>query len=148
MPGFRFSIDIAAPRDQVFDLWTDIDRLSEWIPGVTRVSDATGPGDTAGTRYKVWFGFLSADSEVLAAERPYYVRQKLRYGTIRAESSATFEAYDGGTRIRAAYTTRGLASRVWARILAAGTFRGSFRDELAEFARLAEREADAAEAAI
>ena len=38
----------------------------------------------------------------------------------------------GGTRVRAAYTTRGLVSRLWAKILAAGSYRGSFRDELRE----------------
>ncbi len=36
--------------------WTDLDRAHEWIEGLTRITDVTGPVATAGTRYTAWFG--------------------------------------------------------------------------------------------
>jgi uncharacterized protein YndB with AHSA1/START domain len=39
---YRFTQEIAAPPEVVYELWTDIDRLHEWTGGVTRVTDVTG----------------------------------------------------------------------------------------------------------
>ena len=46
----------------------------------------------------------------------------------------------GGTVLRQTLRTNGVVAAVAARIFATGSFRGSFRGELAEFGRLAERE--------
>ena len=32
-----FIVHVRAPREQVFDLWTDLDRAHEWIEGLTRI---------------------------------------------------------------------------------------------------------------
>ena len=50
MAHHQFTVDIAAPIEQVYDLWTDPDRMSQWIEGVTNVTDVTGPAGQAGTR--------------------------------------------------------------------------------------------------
>jgi uncharacterized protein YndB with AHSA1/START domain len=44
----RFVVQVRAPREQVFDLWTDLDRAHEWIEGLTRITDVTGPGYLGG----------------------------------------------------------------------------------------------------
>ena len=56
MGHYRFEVEVSAPREQVFDLWTDLDRVHEWIEGLTRITDVTGPVTTAVTRYTEWFG--------------------------------------------------------------------------------------------
>ena len=139
MGRYSFMVDVEAPRAHVFDLWIDLDRLTEWMQGVTRVTDITGPADQVGTKYRIWFGPLSAEAEVLAAERPLYIRTRLRLGSIKTEMSTFFEASDDGTRLREAFTTHGLAGTIWARILGAGSYRGSFLGELRQFARLVEQ---------
>jgi hypothetical protein len=42
----RFVVQVSAPREQVFDLWTNLDRAHEWIEGLTRITDVTGPVTT------------------------------------------------------------------------------------------------------
>ena len=56
MGTHRLSVHVAAPPERVFDLWTNLDRMKEWVGGVTKVTDVTGPVARAGTRYTVWFG--------------------------------------------------------------------------------------------
>jgi len=52
-----------------------------------------------------------------------------------------FEPHDGGTRLTQRLDTEGLVADLAARIFAIGSYEGSFRGELATFARLAEAEA-------
>ena len=51
MATYRFCVDIAAPREQVFALWTNLDRMPEWIGGMKDVIDLSGPVDQVGTTY-------------------------------------------------------------------------------------------------
>lgn len=141
MGDYRFVIHVEAAPEQVFDLWTDLDRLKDWVEGVTKVSDVTGPLDVPGTRYTVWFGAMSSPTEVIAAERPRVFKTRFGSRLLRGTNEATFEAEGSGTRLTQRFVTRGLISAVAARIFATGSYRGSFRGELAEFGRLAEREA-------
>jgi hypothetical protein len=61
---------------------------------------------------------------------------------MRGENEGTFEPNgSGGTVLTQTLRTQGFLSAIAARIFATGSYRGSFRGELAEFARLAEREA-------
>jgi uncharacterized protein YndB with AHSA1/START domain len=55
MGHHRFVVHVNAPREQVFELWTDLDRAHEWIEGLTRITDVTGPFNKAGTRNTAWF---------------------------------------------------------------------------------------------
>jgi uncharacterized protein YndB with AHSA1/START domain len=141
MGEYRFSIHVAAPPEQVFDLWTDLDRLREWTGGVTKVTDVTGPLDRVGARYTVWFGRMASPTEVLAVERPRRFTTRFGNRLLRGENEATFEPNDrGGTLLTERLRTRGLISAIIARIFAFGSYRGSFRGELAEFARLVDRQ--------
>jgi hypothetical protein len=111
----RFVVQVSAPREQVFDLWTDLDRAHEWIVGLTRIADVTGPITTAGTRFGSWL--------------------------LRGVEQATFENQGHGTRLTQEFWTNGIIAAVMGRIFAFGSYKGSFRGELKSFARLAEREA-------
>ena len=132
---------IDAPPEVAFDLWTNLERQREWIGGVTDVIDVTGPVDVAGTTYTVMFGSTRSPTQVLEAERPR--RFVVHFGSwiLRGRNSATFEPEDGGTLITVRLDTEGLFPAIMARIFALGSWRGSFRGELAHFARLAELEA-------
>ena len=141
MGTYRFSVRVAAPPEHVFDLWTNLERMHEWIEGVTRVTDVTGPLDRVGTRYTVWFGRMASPSEVLEVERPHRIRSRFGNRLLRGENEATFEADGSGTVLTQQFRTQGLIPAIAARIFATGSYRGSFRGELAEFARLAERTA-------
>ena len=144
MGKYQFTIDVAASPDQVFDLWTDLDRMKEWIGGVTGVTDVTGPLDQAGTRYTVLFGSMRSPSEVLAVERPRMIRTRFGNRVLRGETLVTFEPVDAGratTRLTQVFQTEGLIPAIMARIFATGSYKGSFRGELEAFRQIAEREA-------
>ena len=139
MAEFRLSVHIAASPEQVFDLWTDLDRMHEWVRGVTKVTDVTGPLDRIGTRYTVWFGGMASHAEVLDARRPSHFKGRFRNAILRGENEATFQPEGNGTRLAQTFRTQGLVAAIAGRIFATGSYRGSFKGELAEFARLAER---------
>ena len=98
MGQHRFSIHVAAPPAQVFDLWVNLDRVHEWVGGVSRVTDVSGPPDQAGTRYTVWFGRLRSPTEILEAERPRLIRSRFGNRMLRGETQATFEPDGDGTQ--------------------------------------------------
>jgi hypothetical protein len=60
---------------------------------------------------------------------------------MRGTNDATFEPHDGGTSVTQRFETQGIISALAARVFATGSYKGSFRGELATFARLAEAEA-------
>jgi uncharacterized protein YndB with AHSA1/START domain len=140
MPTHRLTALAAAPPERVFDLWTDLDRMKEWVGGVTKVTDVTGPIDRVGTRYVVWFGPVKSPTEVLEAERPH--RFKTRFGSwiLRGTNSTTFEPEGDGTRIAEEFVTEGWVSAVTSRLFGIGSYKGSYQGELNDFAKLAERE--------
>jgi uncharacterized protein YndB with AHSA1/START domain len=138
---FTFSVRVAASPDRVFDLWTNLDRMGEWVGGVTRVTDVTGPLDQVGARYTVWFGRMASPTEVLEAQRPRRFRTRFGNRVLRGENEATFEPHGNGTLLTQRFVTVGLVSAIVARIFATGSYRGSFKGELAQFARLAGQQA-------
>ena len=141
MGHYRFVVQVSAPREQVFDLWTDLDRAHEWIEGLTRITDVTGPVTTAGTRYTVWFGRMRSPTEVLKVDRPKLVRTRFGSWLLRGVEQATFEDQGQSTRLTHEFWTNGIIPAVMARIFAFGSYKGSFRGELNFFVRLAERKA-------
>ena len=144
MGEYAFTVHIAASPEAVFALWTDLDRLHEWTGGVSRVTDVSGPSDQAGTTYTVWFGRMRSPTRILHAERPRRIRSRFGNSILRGETEALFEADGEGTSLTQRFRTEGLVQAIAARIFATGSWRGSFRGELAAFATLAEREAGGA----
>ena len=141
MPTHRLTAFAAAPPERVFDLWIDLDRMKEWVGGVTKVTDVSGPVDQAGTRYVTWFGRVRSPTVVLEAERPRRFTTRFGNWIMRGTNTTTFEPAGEGTRINEVLQTEGLVSAITARLFSLGSYKGSFQGELNDFARLAEREA-------
>jgi uncharacterized protein YndB with AHSA1/START domain len=148
MATYRFTVEAKAPPDIVFALWTNLDRMSEWVGGVTRVSDVSGPVDVAGTRYTVWFGRMKSPTEVIAVERPRHFRSRFGNWLLRGETDTTFDVVANGTRITEEFRTIGVIPAIAAWVFSRGSYRGSFEGELRAFAKLAEREAGSGPAGL
>lgn len=130
MATYSVSLFIDAPPERVFDTFMDLERMPEWVGGVTAVTDVTGPIDQPGTRYTVHFGPMSSPTEILDVERPWRVRTRFGNVLLKGQSTATFEREAGGTRLTQEFRTRGIVSALMARIFATGSYKGSFRGEL------------------
>jgi uncharacterized protein YndB with AHSA1/START domain len=133
-------MDIRASPAEVFDAFMDLDRMTEWVGGVTRVTDLTGPIDVAGTRYIVWFGPMKSPTEIVEVDRPHHVRTRFGNAILKGESDVRFEPIPAGTRLTQVFRTRGAISAITGRLFAAGSYRGSFQGELEEFRRIVERD--------
>lgn len=141
MAKYTFTTHVAAPIETVFDLWTNLDRMREWVGGVTKVTDLTGPIDRVGTRYTTWFGRMKSPTEVIEADRPRLFATRFGNFILRGTNRTVLEADGDGTRITQTFETVGVISAISSRIFATGSYRGSFQGELEAFARLAEAEA-------
>jgi uncharacterized protein YndB with AHSA1/START domain len=137
MPTHHLTAYSAAPPERVFALWTDLDRMKEWVGGVTKVTDVTGPVDQAGTTYIVWFGPVKSPTVVLEAERPRRFSTRFGNRILRGVNTTTFEAEGSGTRITLDMRTEGLVSAITSRLFALGSYKGSYQGELNDFAKLA-----------
>ena len=155
MGHYRFTVHVDASPEQAFALWTDLDRMREWVGGVTGVRDVSGPLDQVGTRYTTLFGSMSSPTEVLAFERPRLFRTRFGNRVLRGETEvghrdlearlqAVFEGDGNGTLLTQEFWTQGLVPALMARIFATGSYKGSFRGELNEFARIAAADATVA----
>ena len=142
---YSFTIDIAAPPEVVFDLWTNLDRVHEWIRGLTGVEDRTGPVDVVGSSYTVRFGPVKSPTVVIEAERPRRFATRFGNWYLRGRNRATFEPIDRGTRLTQVFETEGLVPAITSWIWSRGSYTGSFRGELEHFGRLAEAEASQAD---
>ncbi|MET4541926.1 uncharacterized protein YndB with AHSA1/START domain [Arthrobacter bambusae] len=140
MATFRISTLVAAPPEQVFATWTDLDRYPEWIGGVTRAGDLVGSIDEPGSRYTVWFGRMASPTEILEVERPRHIRTRFGNAILKGESDVTFTAEGNGTRINQVFITRGFIAGIFGRLFSMGSYKGSFRGELETFRRLVESE--------
>ena len=87
------------------------------------------------------FGKMSSPTEVIAVERPRLFRTRFGNRILRGESQAIFEPDGNGTRVTQDFWTKGVISGVMARLFASGSYKGSFRGELNDFARIASAEA-------
>ena len=140
MAHYTIQTHVNAPIDDVFALWTDVERMGEWVGGVTGVTDVSGPIHRPGTTYVVHFGPVMSPTEVIEAERPRRFATKFGSWMLRGTSEAIFEPDGDGTRIVQEFQTVGRISAVSAWIFSRGSYEGSFRGELENFARLVERE--------
>jgi uncharacterized protein YndB with AHSA1/START domain len=143
MGRYAYTIHVEAPPELVFELWTDLERMTEWVGGVSRVSEPTGPIDVVGTRYTVYFGKVGSPTEIIDVERP--TRYATRFGTawLKGTNSSTFEPDGDGTRLTETFVTEGFVPGIMGWIFGHGSYRGSFLGELRHFGRIAEAEAEA-----
>ena len=140
---YTVTTHVEASPEHVFALWTNLERMGEWVGGVTAVSAVSGSVDQAGTTYVVHFGPMKSPTEILVVERPRLFATKFGNWILRGRSSATFEPDVDGTRITQTFETVGLMSAISSWVFSRGSYEGSFRGELEKFARIAEREAAA-----
>lgn len=138
MAEYAVTTLVAAPPEQVFDMWIDLDRLPEWVGGVKRVTDRVGSLDEVGARYTVWFGRMASPTTVIEVARPHHIRTRFGNLILKGESDAMFTPEGNGTRIRQVFRTRGLVAAIFGRIFATGSYPGSFRGELERFRLLVE----------
>ena len=138
---YTISTHVAAPPERVFALWTNLERMGEWVGGVTGVSDVSGPIDRAGTTYVVHFGPMKSPTEILEVAPPRFFATKFGNWLLRGRAHATFERDGDGTRVIQEFETVGWISAISSWIFSRGSYEGSFRGELEKFARIAEREA-------
>jgi len=143
MGEYTFTTRVEASPEAVYDLFTDAHRMHEWTEGVSRVSDEVGPRGAVGSTYTVWFGPMRSPTTILEADRPRRFRTRFGNRLLRGEMAATFEADGDGTLLVETFVTEGVVPALMARLWATGSYRGSFKGELASFRRLAEREAAA-----
>ena len=141
MASYTISTRVAAPRERVFALWTNLERMGEWVGGVTDVTDVSGPVDRAGTTYVVHFGPVKSPTEILEVDPPRRFATKFGSWVLRGRTSATFEPDGDGTLVTQEFETVGRISAISSWIFSRGSYEGSFKGELEKFARLAEREA-------
>jgi uncharacterized protein YndB with AHSA1/START domain len=95
------SIDIAAPPERVFDIYTDFRRLSEW-QGQPGLKGTEGRFDRPGAAFVIRYGGpLTLRGTVLAAQRPtlHRIRARELAGLVTCETTARFDPADGGTRL-------------------------------------------------
>jgi uncharacterized protein YndB with AHSA1/START domain len=143
MGRYTYTIEVDAPRELVFELWTDLDRMTTWVGGVTRVSEPSGPLDQAGTRYTVYFGKAGSETEIVEVERPRLFMTRFGTAWLRGTNRTEFlESGDGRrTVLTQTFETEGFLPGIVGWIFGHGSYRGSFLGELRHFGRIAEAEA-------
>jgi uncharacterized protein YndB with AHSA1/START domain len=144
MGTYRYTIEVDAPQELVFELWTDLDLMKTWVGGVTKVSEPTGPMDQAGTRYTVYFGKARSETEIVEVDRPRLLMT--RFGNVYLRGTNRTEivpSQAGGERstITQTFVTDGFIPGIVGWVFGHGSYRGSFLGELRHFGRIAEAEA-------
>ena len=101
MSQHSYSIWIAAPPTEVWNVYTDLNRSPDWQTGNPKVIDVTGPGDHEGAKYTVKRGPSSARTEVVTADSPLmHVTRTEAYFGLCFELTTHFVATNGGTELQ------------------------------------------------
>lgn len=78
MAHTKMTMHLEAPIERVFDLYIDVNRWPEWMPGLLEIKEVTGPLDTAGSKVREisrWLGrTMDSWDEVAEAERPHLIK--------------------------------------------------------------------------
>jgi uncharacterized protein YndB with AHSA1/START domain len=102
------SVDIAAPPERVFDIYTDMRRLAEW-QGQPGLKGTEGALDQPGADFVIRYsGPFTLRGTVLAAQRPalHRVRARELAGFVNCQTTARFDPANGGTRLTFDYDYR------------------------------------------
>jgi hypothetical protein len=84
---------------------------------------------------------MRSPTTVTAADPPRLFKTRFGNPVLRGTSETTFHADGDSTLMVQQFQTQGLIPGLMGRIFSLGSYRGSFRGELHEFARIAQREA-------
>jgi carbon monoxide dehydrogenase subunit G len=95
MPAISGSIDIAAPREKVFEYIAAPEKATAFIPGLNRISNVSPPQPELGRTWEYefnWFGVVvSGKSTCTRAERPGVYQ----FRTITGPKSTWTYRFDG-----------------------------------------------------
>ena len=145
MGRYTYTIEVEAPRELVYQLWTDLDLMKTWVGGVSKVSEPSGPMDRAGTRYTVFFGKARSETEIVEVESPRLFMTRFGNVYLRGTNRTELVPVDASgnrTRITQTFVTEGFLPGIVGWIFGHGSYRGSFLGELRHFGRIAEAEAE------
>lgn len=92
----RLATDIDATPGDVFDLYVDPERRSEWNPAARSVTLESGAINEAGSRYVVDTRYGELVVDVLEVERPHLYRLHERSRMMDSESTIRFETLPEG----------------------------------------------------
>jgi uncharacterized protein YndB with AHSA1/START domain len=131
---------VAAPVEQVFAVFTDIEHGAERVSNIQKIELLTTGGFALGTRWRETrevLGHLdSAEMEVTAFERNRTYTITHHKAGARIDAVFTFEPVEGGTKVRIAYALEShglppglLAPVMWA---SAGKVRDVISGDLAD----------------
>ena len=97
MGTHRWTVWIDASPEQVFAIYTDINRLPEWEAGIREIEDGTGPGDRPGTTYSIRVDGVFRPSRLVTRTT----------GVLGLQARGTSELIPeaGGTRLTIVYET-------------------------------------------
>ena len=96
----QVAVDIGAPPERVFDLYTDARRVGEWQSGVKSV-ESTGSLIDAGSTWTIRYGGpFVVKGTVLDVQRPGRHQQRFSemLGLVRCTTMARFDPAGSGTR--------------------------------------------------
>jgi uncharacterized protein YndB with AHSA1/START domain len=119
----RITTDIDATPEEVYDLYVDPQRRSEWNPAARSVTLESGGTNETGSRYIVDTRYGRMVVDVLEVDRPRLYRLRERSGSTASDSTITFEPLpDGRCRLVAdvAFEREGRFGRLLTPIVAAG----------------------------
>ena len=99
MAGFKRSVVIDRPIEEVFDFATDLDNASKFLPGVTNVELLTDGGLKPGAKFKETRNGRSAVIEVVEHRRPVIHAAGAAMLGMRATYWFHFSTEPAGTRV-------------------------------------------------
>ncbi len=141
MGRYNYTIDIDAPQELVFELWTDLELMQTWVGGVTKVSPPSGPMDKPGTTYTVYFGGVGSRTEIVEVTPPRLYMTRFGTAWLKGTNRAELTPSGSGTKLTQTFVTEGFIPGIMGWIFGHGSYRGSFLGELRHFGRIAEAEA-------
>ena len=135
MTTISVTSQIAAPVDHVFEIFTDLDHLTERVTGITRVEPLTPGAFNLRTRWRETRHVLGRDRseemEVTAYERDRGYTVTANDGGAHMDTFFSFEPSEAGTKVTIEFNldTRTLPARVLAPI--GWAMSGRIRDAIA-----------------
>jgi uncharacterized membrane protein len=110
MPSFRYTVEIFAPPERVWQVLIDVERWPEWTPTVTRVERLEASPFAIGSRTKIWQPQLMANAWRVTAldERAGDFTWEASRPGIKVIAAHRLEPTSDGVRVTLTLDYRGL----------------------------------------